>query len=378
MTDRPILIAGAGIGGLTLAALLTRRGEGCLVLERAPRFGAVGAGIVLQPNAIRVLRSAGLESIARQGAATTTLQIRDSKGRVLSSIATSDFVEAFDAGVVGFHRATLHAALLDHVPGSVLQSNATVAAFRVDAEGVVVRLEDGTEIRGSALVGADGLRSAVRRQMLADGPPRYSGYTSYRGVIPRDPHWPKGFMCESWGSGARFGLVAIDQDRLYWFATANASEGGLSVGLGGLTERFRGWHEPIPAVIAATPDEALLHVDIHDREPVNRWSDGRVMLLGDAAHPMTPNLGQGGGQAIEDAVVLDRCLRQQASIESAFAAFELARRERTSRVVLQSRRMGALGQLDNRALCALRNLAVRGASSRRLAVRSMEWLYRFS
>jgi 2-polyprenyl-6-methoxyphenol hydroxylase-like FAD-dependent oxidoreductase len=373
----PLLIAGGGIGGLTLAALLRKRGRSCLVLERAKRFEPVGAGIVLQPNAIKALRMGGIEDeIARRGSRTRILEIRDARGRILSSMDAAVMEARFGAGVVGFHRATLHAALVDLVEPSSLRLGAALRSFGESASGVFVELETGERIEGAALVGADGLRSAVRLQRLGDGEPVYSGYTSWRGVTARGSHWPSGSMNESWGEGARFGLVAIDEDRLYWFATANTPVGGKDHDKAALLARYGSWHDPIRAVIEGTPETAILRTDISDRDPVASWSKGRVTLLGDAAHPMTPNLGQGGGQAIEDAVILDRCLASTTDIAAAFIDYESRRFARTARVVREARRFGRLGQLENPLGRSLRDLALR-LTPLGVTLRSLDWLYSF-
>ena len=183
-------------------------------------------------------------------------------------------------------------------------------------------------------------------------------------------------MSESWGRGARFGLVAIDGDRVYWFATANVAAGGRETSKRDLLARFGDWHEPIGAVVEATPDASILRTDIADREPVEDWGEGRVTLLGDAAHPMTPNLGQGGCQAIEDAVVLDLCLTAHPIVMAALRDYEDRRRARTARVVTEARRFGDIGQLENGALRALRNAAVRWTPLS-ATQRSLRWLYDF-
>ncbi len=372
-----ILIAGGGIGGLALAALLHRRGRECLVLERAPRFDPVGAGIVIQPNAVKALRIGGIEeAIVSRGAPMERMQIRDDRGRILSSIEGAVFRARFSAGAFGFHRATLHGALAGLIPETSIRLNATIRSSGTAVAGAFVELAHGERLEGAGLVAADGLHSVVRRELVRDGEPRYSGYTSWRGVVARGAMWPAGQMSESWGRGARFGLVAIDADRLYWFATANASPGGRDNSKADLLRRFAGWHEPIRAVIEATADDAILRTDIADRDPIQKWSDGRIALLGDAAHPMTPNLGQGGGQAIEDAVVLDLCLSASSDVAAAFRDYESRRLARTARVVTEARRFGRIGQLENAAARWARNLAVR-LTPQAATLGAVSWLYDF-
>jgi 2-polyprenyl-6-methoxyphenol hydroxylase-like FAD-dependent oxidoreductase len=347
------------------------------VIERAPRFDPLGAGIVLQPNAVRALRIGGIEEpVLRGGASMERMQIRDANGRILSSVAAAAFRSGFGAGVFGFHRATLHEALLALAPANSLRLGAAVRVCGETADGVFVELESGERIEGRALIGADGLRSAIRRHVAGAGEPRYSGYTSWRGVLPKGGLWPAGQMSESWGRGARFGLVAIDSDRLYWFATANAAPGGRDTGKDELRRLFSAWHRPIREVIESTPESAIIRTDIADRDPLNRWSQGRVTLLGDAAHPMTPNLGQGGGQAIEDAVVLDLCLSAHEDVAAALEEYQVRRIDRTTRVVMEARKFGRLAQMENGAARLLRNLAVRLTPSAVL-LRSLRWLYDF-
>ncbi len=337
----------------------------------------MGAGLVLQPNVIKALRIGGIEhEVASRGEAMQRLQLRDHRGRVLSTIGDAAFRARFSAGALGFHRATLHAALLDLIPPASIRLGCTVRAFSQTETSVSVELESGERIEGSGLVGADGLQSTIRRQLLNDGEPRYSGYSSWRGVTARRSLWPAGQMCESWGRGARFGLVAIDGDRLYWYATVNVPAGGGEAGQADLLRRFAGWHEPIRAVIESTPSEAILRTDISDRDPVQRWTEGRATLLGDAAHAMTPNLGQGGGQAIEDAVVLDLVLSAEADCAPAFKDYESRRLARTARVVMESRRFGRVGQIENGAIRTARDFAVR-LTPPSVTLRTLRWLYDF-
>jgi 2-polyprenyl-6-methoxyphenol hydroxylase-like FAD-dependent oxidoreductase len=376
--EAPVIISGGGIGGLTLAALLQRRGRPFVVLERAARFAPVGAGIVMQPNAIKALRLSGIgDSLIGRGAAMESMGIRDDRGRVLSTVAATTFVENFGAGLYGFHRATLHAALLDLVSDKAIRCGMVTRSFRETETGVAVETESGETIEGACLVGADGLHSATRQQFVNDGEPRYSGYTSWRAVTSRGSLWPAGRMSESWGSGARFGLVAIDGDRLYWFATANVPALGRDTSKAELLRRFGSWHEPIAAAIEATPEDAILRTDIADRPPLTSWGKGRVTLLGDAAHPMTPNLGQGGCQAVEDAVVLDHCLSKESDIGRALRDYESRRIARTTRVVNEARRFGRLGQIENDAVRAIRNFGMRLAPAS-ASVNSLRWLYDFT
>ena len=200
----------------------------------------------------------------------------------------------------------------------------------------------------------------VRAGLAIPGEIRYAGYTAWRGIAP---FRTAGLLAgETLGCGQRFGLVPIAGDRVYWYATGNVAEGGredpeqTKTRLAGM---FARWHAPIPALIEATAAAAILRNDIYDRDPVDRWGEGRVTLLGDAAHPMTPNLGQGGCQAIEDALMLARCLTEGGALDASLRRYESLRIPRTRFVVNASRRIGRVFQMESPVLCRLRDLGLR-------------------
>lgn len=214
--------------------------------------------------------------------------------------------------------------------------------------------DDGSSASGAVLVGADGIGSVVRQQMHPGSLPVYRGYPAWRAVLPFDHSANK--WGETWGKGARFGTVPLSQGRVYWFATANRPANTPPGDHRAELKRLFGqWHEPIPQLIAATPDEAMLYNDISDIEPLNSWVDGRAVLLGDAAHAMTPNMGQGACQAIEDALALADALQSQSSLAGALSAYENRRVAHTRRVVLRSRSIGRMGQLDSSLAVMLRD-----------------------
>jgi len=232
--------------------------------------------------------------------------------------------------------------------------------YAQDADSVEVRLDDGTKVHTDLLVGADGLRSRVRAQMVADGEPLYAGYTSWRGVAAAAELLPGAETSETWGRGARFGIVPIGHGEVYWFAVAAAPPGGADTDVKAeLLQRYRGWHAPIQELISATPADRIVRTDITDRPPISRWVDGRVALLGDAAHPMTPNLGQGGCQAIEDAVVLAECLSGHSDLPAALAEYQTRRVPRANGIVSASLRVGKMAQWSNPLACRLRDTAMR-------------------
>lgn len=355
-----VIIIGGGIGGLTTAIALQRRNIEVEVFEKAPVLREVGAGISLWPNAMKALRKLGLgDALAPFSHANSESALRTSTGAILSRTPAGIWEQRFGGGIVVFHRAELLDALARTVGPAALHLDHACTGLDADAGGVTVRFANGSTVRGDALIGADGLHSAVRAALGQRTPPRYSGYTAWRG-IPTFPH-DKLLPGETWGRGKRFGIVPVQGGRVYWFATANAPESGSASLPQSPLELFRGWHDPIEALIRATPESTILRNPIYDRDPIGEWGKGRVTLLGDAAHPMTPNLGQGACQAIEDALELAAALAisPNQSIEQSLRTYESRRSNRTKSVVLASRRIGNLGQLESAPLCFLRNLAMR-------------------
>jgi 2-polyprenyl-6-methoxyphenol hydroxylase-like FAD-dependent oxidoreductase len=352
-----VIIVGAGIGGLSAAIALRRQGHEVVVFERAPRLEPVGAGITLFANAMNALDRLGVaEAVSAAGAAARHSAILTSDGRELSTLP-ADLLQ----GAIAVHRGDLQAALLQ-AAGDVRLGVEVASVDQTDDE-VIAKAADGSEQRGHLLVGADGLRSFVRGSVVP-AVPRYGGYTAWRGVSP--VAIKPGQLTESWGVGERFGLVDIGA-RTYWFATANVPEGGQDQPRerkAELTRRFADWHAPIAAVLDATPDGAILRNDVYFLDPLPRWSQGRVVLLGDAAHATTPGVGQGAAQAIEDAVVLAGELAQQDEPRDALGNYERIRRPRAELALKRSRQADRAAQLTNPLARRLRDLLVRGTPDR--------------
>lgn len=359
------LVAGAGIGGLAAAIALRRTGYEPLVLEHSETVREAGAGLLLGANAAAALHSLGLHRAASSlGVPTTAGILRDPSGKTLASPRLPPERERLGSDSAAVNRSELLSALLAEAGDSVLTGQ-RVNGLRREADGVVASLAGGGERRGRILVGADGLRSAVRAALHGEHPPRYAGYTAWRGVAEgAEGLVPRGAGLEVWGRGARFGCVYIGGGRVYWFATRNAPEGGRD-GPGESRERllgtFGGWCEPVGALIRATPEGGVRRDGIHDRNPLLRWGRGSVTLLGDAAHPMTPNLGQGAGQALVDAAALGRALAQDTDPERALRDYERRRALPSAALVLASRLAGVAGQSENGLLIRLRDRAFRSA-----------------
>jgi 2-polyprenyl-6-methoxyphenol hydroxylase-like FAD-dependent oxidoreductase len=367
MTVRVIVIGG-GIGGLTAALALRQAGFEPAVFERAPELREVGAGITLWSNAVRCLRRLGREEAVRAvGTPLLAAEVRDWGGRIIKADRTDDLAERFGAPTLGIHRADLQAALAAGLEPGVVRAGHTCIGFRHDTNGVVARFDGGLEERGDLLVGADGLRSAVRRQLLGDEPPRYAGYTAWRGVARGEhPALKGGISVVALGRGAQFGLVPIGRDRTYWFGTSNHP---LPTGDGpgnhreSALARVKGWYAPIREVVAATEPSAVLRNDVFDRPPVHRWGEERVTMLGDAAHPTTPNLGQGACQAIESAVVLAECLRGESELVAGLRRYEARRQPRTAWITKTSWDLGKVAAWEGWLACWLRDQLIAAVPS---------------
>ena len=365
------IVIGAGIGGLSAAIALRRAGVEALVFERTRELKELGAGLSLTANATKALNGLGLTDALRGiGIPIGVAEIRAWRGEVLSRIPTWQLDEKMGARSAAVHRADLQGALLRELGDEAVRLGAACRGFEQEGEGVRAFFDDGTEVRADLLVGADGLRSTIRRGLLGDGNPRYAGYTAWRAVVaPEDELVPADEAWEVWGRGVRFICTQIGRGRVYWAVSKNAPEGEHDVSTGAakdaLLELCAGWVEPVEELIAATEKATILRTDIYDRDPVRkRWGKGRVTLLGDAAHPMTPDLGQGACQAIEDALALVECLEERENIEAALELYEARRTRRTAALVRGSRRVGRIAQLQNPLACCLRDAALRAFPSR--------------
>jgi 2-polyprenyl-6-methoxyphenol hydroxylase-like FAD-dependent oxidoreductase len=359
--DGKVLIIGAGIGGLTLARALAQRRIECEIFERETALKPAGAGILVQTSAMLALRTLGLDAaIAGAGQETRIGRVTTERGALLQSTPMDFLREELGVPTVAIHRARLQEVLLRGAEGVPLSTGAELTHFAADASGVTAHFANGASSRGALLVGADGLRSAVRRALLGDSALRYAGYTSWRGIADGGAALAPSEVQEMWGRGARFGYAGIGGGETYWFAVLNAPAGERDAdSLAVVRGHFESWAAPVPDLLARTRPERVFRTDIYDREPVRSWSGPRATLLGDAAHPTTPNLGQGGCMAIEDAVVLAHALERERTLDEALVHYERARLERTSRIVKASFRFGKLAQLENPWLIWLRNALLR-------------------
>jgi len=339
-----VLIVGGGIGGLSLARELAIRGVRASVLEKAPQLNPVGAGIIMNPNAMRVLERNGLaDEVRRDSWPYLTRETRDRRGRLL---ATRDYRPLYDSGKLSqgalVHRAHLLGVLYRSLPPGTVRFGAAPEA--------------GQSVETELVVGADGIRSQVRRERFGQFQPRYMGYRSHRLIMEN----VAGVRCftEYLGRGQRIGLVPISESKLYVWTTFNSPRKARPAP--DLARTFAQFtDERLQRLFAALPSaQTIITTEIEElwaEDWVRLWAKGSAVLLGDAAHAMTPNIGQGAGMAMEDAAVLAEELASGVEIEHALAKYARRRKPRVEMVMRISREVGEDGQRSGALACWLRN-----------------------
>jgi 2-polyprenyl-6-methoxyphenol hydroxylase-like FAD-dependent oxidoreductase len=369
-----IAIIGGGIGGLSVSLALRQFGFEPEVFEQAPELLEVGAAIAVWPNAMRLLQRLGIgETVMQHAGIIEQVRWLTQDGNVLNQVRFPHT----DAPAVALHRAELQDALRRALPANSIHLGHPFRKYQHEGEVVRARFSDSSSIDCDLLIGADGLHSQVRTQLLDDGMPSACGYTSWRGIAESAPAiMEAGNAVEIYGRGMRFGLGPVGQGRVGWWATVNkvpsSTEGAASTVAETsdpmrreLLQLFTGWCEPVLELIQTTHSKSMVRNDVFDRPPAKLWGTERVTLMGDAVHPSTPNLGQGGCMAIEDAIVLARCLHKYgesgssasaAEINGALQTYEELRRPRTAAIAKYSRRYGMIGQWDGATSTRLRNL----------------------
>ena len=345
-------IIGGGIGGVAAAVALHRAGIHATVYERAHELREVGVGMMLWPNATRVLKDLGvLERVAALSGPNQQFLVRSITGSILMDIGLGHF----DVPALCTRRCDLLDALISALPAGRVRLGHDFEYLDRRKSGVGVHFAGGASVKHDFVIGADGIRSRVRSQILGVHEPIYRGYTIWRGLASLRGAVPSGSNSETWGRGRRFGILGTGGDRFTLYATANTDSDHADSSEGrrhDLLRMFAGWHQPVESLIAATEENAILKNGAYDLAPLKRWGEGRVVLLGDAAHPCTPNLGLGGCMALEDALVLAKSFCGEATPQLALRRYESLRRERTRHVQQRSLLMGHIGQWENRLIAA--------------------------
>ena len=351
-----ILVIGAGISGLATAVALQRRGHEVTVIEERTDASS-GAGISIWPNALAALDEIGVGDAVREaGGRVTSGALRWRDGTWLRHPAPQRLVKALGEPLVVIRRSALTRVLADALADGTVHTGLSARELVTTADGVRLALSDSTLFEAAAVIGADGTRSIVARHLNGALAHRYAGYTAWRGVASHaiDPE----IAGEVLGPGTEFGHVPLGSDLTYWFATERAPAGHVAPQgeLDYLKARFASWADPIPAVLAATDPDDVLRNDLYDRGEARQWSRGPVLVVGDAAHPMRPHLGQGGCQGLEDAALLARFVDAADDLAAAFARFAAFRRPRVRSLVRESK---VIGQIVNLRPALLSGLAGR-------------------
>jgi 2-polyprenyl-6-methoxyphenol hydroxylase-like FAD-dependent oxidoreductase len=385
-----IAIIGGGIGGLSAALALREFGFEPEVFEQAPALLDVGAAIAIWPNAMRILERLGIaEKIVERAGVIKQVRWLNQEGKLLNTVriskhtaeaTTINTIRQPEAPAVAVHRADLQYTLLHALPSSSIHLGSVFLNLQQDGKQIYAHFANREPIACELLIGADGLHSHMRSQVVDDGPPIYRGYYVWRGISPVVPNGlAPNTALEIHGHGIRFGIGPVGLDRIGWWASANRvssdspifserfgdvktqnAQENLNTSRSQNTQQellklFAGWCRPVCELIEATSSESILKTQAFDRPSSRSWGRHRMTLLGDAIHPTTPNLGQGGCMAIEDAVVLARCLQKYGASEHALRTYEQLRYERTASVTGFSRLYGMVGQWENALATRLRS-----------------------
>ncbi|MFF5010226.1 FAD-dependent monooxygenase [Streptomyces phaeochromogenes] len=360
-----VLIAGAGVGGLTAAVALQRRGISCTIIEAAPRPMAVSTSILLQNNTMQVLSELNLgRRIFDRGRRIAHTSIMSVDGKVLTEVNAEDVDGAVGAPALGIHRADLHEVLLSRLDDGCLVTGDPVIGFETNAGGVAAYLRSGRHLQGRGLVGADGIDSLIRARLHGDRPAVRSGTNCLRGVTEAETD-PPDEVREWWGYRLQFGIIPLPDGRSSWFALIPTPPRTVQDPGDRLTyyqRLYRKFPAPVRELLAATEPRDTIEVELRHRPW--RGGSGAVTLLGDAAHPMLPNLGQGAGQAIEDAAVLARRLDGAAFVAAAFREFEKERRARVRWIQRQAVRMNQIASVPSGPLSTARDAVLRNLPAR--------------
>lgn len=358
-----ILIIGAGISGLASALMLEKIGYKPVIFEKSDCSRNDGGGLTLWSNATDALHSMGLlEEIYQNSKVISESTLKTSSGQTLATIPLRELATKYGTHTVGILRANLHHILASNLKQTEIKKGYRLVDLKETNEEVIARFENGHEQAGDLLLGADGIYSAVRNKIFPNNSLRFSGYEAWRGISTyTDQYTKSGLAFEAWGNGMRFGFIPMSDSLVYWFATRNTSE-NLSEGQISkeqLIHTFREFVEPVPTVIKVTKEKDITRNVIYDLKPLQNWSKGKVLLIGDAAHPTTPNLGQGACMALEDAVILAQTLEKGNSISHTVKTFEDMRMDRAKFIVNSSWVLGKIAQIENKLFCDVRNRLVK-------------------
>lgn len=353
-----INIIGAGIGGLTTALTLKKRGLNVNIFESSAEIKPVGAGIILANNAMQVFQKLGIQDkIEKAGNKISFMKITDDQLTPLSVVNLSEYEQKYGVSNIAIHRGELQKILANEIGFDNI--NLSKRLSKIEKNRLFkLTFEDNSTIESKLVIGADGIKSVVRNQLFEKSTLRNPNQICWRGICEIDlPQKYHNELNEAWEKGKRFGFVKISDKKVYWYALTNSKN--VEISNVNLTEYFSEFHSDILNILSATKKEQIIVSDIFDLKPIDKWQNENVCLVGDAAHATTPNLGQGACQAIEDAYVLGKLLDNGMPIENTFKAYEKLRRKKAHTIVNTSWTVGKMAHIENRLGIWLRNLVMK-------------------
>ncbi|WP_074407893.1 FAD-dependent monooxygenase [Aquimarina megaterium] len=349
-------IIGAGIGGLTTAIALQQKGIRTRIFEQAEHIKPVGAGIILANNAMQVYEKLGLRKVIEEhGNYISAMNITKANLNPISKIDLSFFEKKHKVKNIAIHRGTLQQILINELKSNDVNLNYRLKKIKPNDNGYLLTFENGKQIESATLIGADGLKSVVRQHLFPDTIIRNAKQICWRGVTDfKLPNTYKNELNEAWGKTDRFGFVKIAEHKVYWYALKSFKNDKNEFSVHDIEKYFDKYNSVIKSIISSTKKEEINTAEISDLKPTNFWYKEKVCLIGDAAHAMTPNMGQGACQAIEDAYILSECLHKY-EVDQAFATFQKLRLPKAHQVVKASWMLGKIAHLSNPILIGIRN-----------------------
>jgi len=350
-----INIIGAGIAGLALAVHLEKANIEYQIFEQAASFKTVGAGILLANNAMQIFDQLDLsKKLTEKGNRTKTLNIVDQNLHIISSIDLTKFEQKFKVSNIAIHRADLQESLLDSISSESIHLDHQLK----DMTETDLIFQNGKTIPKGIVIGADGIQSTVRKVLFGKKEIKFPGQICWRGVV--DFTLPEKYthqFNESWGDGCRFGFAQINSKQVYWFALCNYKNSVSEWDDRSWKQSFKTFHPLVVKLLQSTHASSIHMAPISQLEILKKWHHKSICLIGDACHAMTPNMGQGAGQGIEDAYTLSKCLQHTNSIEASFDLFQKLRYKKLKSIVKNSWHIGKIAQLESKIGRTIRNTA---------------------